>query len=140
MANKARLIEVRDKILANKDRFYYAKWSAELDDLDCIRNKNQKELTARLEEDCNTCGCVAGWTYSYIPEKQRKTREYFTLQAQAKLWLGIDMEDYSFLFMGHAGHGLPTTQLVTATVWDAIQRLNLLIDIETEKETADAAQ
>lgn len=136
MANKARLIEVRDKILANKERFYYGKWTALLKDPEADMAESQKDIADRLEEDCETCGCVAGWAYTCIPSKDHDGP---LIQDQAWKWLQLDIDDYYFLFVGHAGLGIPKIQyLPDATVWDAIQRLNLLIDRETERETADA--
>lgn len=135
MANKARLIEVRDKILANKERFYYGKWVTEIGNEE-NSDRSQSELITTLATDCGTCGCVAGWAFTCIERPLKR----LGIGQNAEMWLELDDSDFYFLFVAKAGHGLPQVLLHEATVWDAIQRLNLLIDIETEKETADAAQ
>lgn len=62
MANKERLLQVRDAILAHKDRFKYAWIVGDRTD------QGRDALPSELLHNCNTCGCVAGWTLAVANE------------------------------------------------------------------------
>jgi hypothetical protein len=82
------------------------------------------DVANKLNIDCNTCGCVAGWTYSCIPKPDNEV----PVQVQAEAYLGLSHKEYQFLFLGHAAFGLEKIYLPRASYQDAIHRLNFLIE------------
>ena len=70
--NRERLIVVRDFLVAHKERFDYRTF--------CGRDEVKPrgftvdigvvaEVCERLEKDCGTVGCVAGWTVALFPKE-----------------------------------------------------------------------
>lgn len=101
--------------------------------------KTEKALTLTDQtHSCGTCACVAGWAniLSRVPIKKDPNSCGFTEELACQT-LGIDFyetDDNAFLFMGDPGYGLERLDLRYATVQDAVQRLNILIDKYSKEE------
>ena len=101
--------------------------------------RTEKALTLTNEDhSCGTCACVAGWAniLSRVPIRRDPNDCFFT-ESLACETLGIDRfetDDDAFLFMGDPGYGLERLDLRVATIDDAVQRLNILIDKYSKEE------
>lgn len=128
MANLERLRLVRDTILAHKERFDYRNWCY-LTQVDESAPASTIEIAQTMQHNCNTCGCVAGWTVACIPEKVQRHRD---IEFIAQQWLDLDHDEVQFLFMARNGGrfqycALQTPTFANATVYDAIARINYLL-------------
>jgi hypothetical protein len=138
-----RLKIVRQAILEHKDQFVYYTWSAEIDKLaeenTAVRsNQSYIDVASRIQNDCGTCGCVAGFTVSCIPSDTLPilaTIHWNNIFDVAARWLGIDDEMAKVLFYGRGwwfvgiGKSLPNIPDLRHTTYEtAISRLDILIE------------
>lgn len=130
--NKENLIKTRDAILAHKERFKYSTYfySPINDRMDALVSD---------KHTCGTVGCVAGFAYGLAIQEGLEPLE---VSYTAKEYLGIERPISSFLFYAQSScllqfkygdhpkfRDIPRINLRLATYQDAVDRLNLLIDL-----------
>lgn len=132
MSNTERLKALKARILEHKDRFYYARWVVPIDDLNgagtslLINNEyNIPTQAHELQHNCNTVGCVGGWTMTFIDVLVDSD---FRLSYYVKEYLDIFDKEFDFLCFGRAAFGFAYVDTNEATVDDAIARLDFLIN------------
>jgi hypothetical protein len=128
------------------DNFYHksiqpqVRWElSEESDIISDDTRTEKALTLTDQDHtCGTCACVAGWAniLSRVPIRKDSNDCLYT-ESLACETLGIDRfetDDDGFLFMGEPGYGLERLDLRHATINDAIERLNILINKYSKEE------
>lgn len=102
-----------------------------------IHNGNPTDQTLHdalttTEHGCGTCACVAGWVG--VLDQTGTIKKNTAIDDLARNILGLTFRDSEFLFMGESGHNEPFIDLNNSKIDDAIHRIQILIDIEKDKE------
>ncbi len=83
-----------------------------------------------LANDCDTCGCVAGWTIALF-DIENKNIYWDKIRRKAGVILGISEEEAGFLFQGDECYGFKNypimNHLFERDKQEAIRRLEYLI-------------
>jgi hypothetical protein len=134
MSNTERLKALKDRILEHKDRFYYARWVAPIDDLHCYGTSrlvkdgyNVPTQAHELQHNCDTVGCVGGWAMTFIDVPSVPDPD-LCLSDYVESYLCLTNKEFDFLCFGKAEFGFEYTNVNKATVDDAIARLDFLIN------------
>ena len=141
MANLAKLKEVRSAILEYPENFNYKCVSGLKDD-----DSSYGRMGELLQHDCNTCGCVAGFTCSLAgiePALQ------FT--SNAEKILGLHSQESNFLFFAYDEVELDRSHYLTAYnyptnfdfhkktneegVIEALRRLDFMIEHHSKEQS-----
>jgi hypothetical protein len=148
MANLERLRKLRQRILDHQEQFNYSDWCAAWEPNPDNPNEkcyisatnNVRELSELVSTyGCGTCGCVAGHACMQALEENAidlTPGRVLYIQDQAQVYLDLTSAEQSFLFMGRPGWSLPliyncrlsAIELTTATIRDAIERLDVIIN------------
>lgn len=127
--NHTLLHAVKDVLAAIEPyRFSYNHWAMDT-------NTEEPINPIDLKHVCHTVGCVAGWTLAICGRNLPPNRSWLPnpvpVEAGAALGFYKNADPYAldhFLFMGKAYFGFPNLDLRFATVTDAIQRIDWLLD------------
>ena len=116
MLNVERLKTLREFLVKHEDRFAY---SVMLSDWDHCR---YGDIT---QNDCGTLACVGGWALALFHPDLPLSHVFRWKEANRVLGL-TDMQGY-FLFWGEDMFGFPKIDLETATLRNALDRIDYLI-------------
>lgn len=134
--NKENLIKTRDAILAHKERFVYGTFFS-----GPLMSRPDDLLSE--EHTCGTVGCVAGFAAGLAMQEGYEVYNSPGVVPIAKQFLRIETgwatpflfyaegsDCIEYLFRGHPKfRHIPKVNLSVATYEDAVDRLNLLIDL-----------
>lgn len=106
------------------ERFTYGYSMIKLDD-------NLPVFAKDLAHDCNTCGCVAGWTMALF-NIESTSKIWISIEEKAGKILGIDEIEAGFLFNGDSMCGFECYSIFEnkheEDKQEAIRRLEYLVD------------
>ena len=122
--NREKLLQVREAILAHKNKFTYS--------YSIIGGDKAAEI---IDEGCGTCGCVAGFTCALFRPQARWTwggeMEIAADELQlnhAEIRFLFFCDNYEFSRLGYPNP--PEHSMHSATADDAIERIDYLLNRE----------
>lgn len=114
MVNVDRLKTLREFLAKHEDRFDYGTFCSEL---------GLKSFGDMLHT-CGTVACVGGWALALFCPHMSSA---YSFEGAACDSLGLNRDQRDFLFYGDEKFGFPVLDLDTATIQDALDRIDFLI-------------
>jgi hypothetical protein len=153
--NKDKLIEIRDYLIANPDKFEYSyglaspivvnretttiegdyfHYDPDPKDFNSVRidgvYKNDNFYRECYDTPvCGTIGCVAGTVFLLNCSPNEHPKHWGWVKRKAEIILDLSPYEANFLFELNAGFGFESKNLDHGTLQDAIDRLNCLINL-----------